>query len=356
MCGKNKASRLGMYLGPMAKKALSNERIGIIGSGSWATALAHLFALHPEASETPVNWWVRREKSLDHIAKTGHNPHYLRGLSLPLERLNMSTDIQQVVNLSDILILAIPSAYLDGALRGNGVQGLEEKTVFNAIKGLVTDEHHIPARYLHKVMGVPYDSIGLIAGPSHSEEVAQENWTYLTTASSDPALAQRLADRLANPWLRTHITDDVFGIELAAVLKNIYAVAAGVAHGMGLGDNFIAVLISNALMETDRFLRAVTSKEREVSASVYLGDLLATAYSPHSRNRTLGTMVGKGYRVGGALVEMDMIAEGYPAALGIHHINQKFNVSMPVAECTYRILHEDAVPSDEMRILADNIH
>ncbi|MDB4787305.1 NAD(P)H-dependent glycerol-3-phosphate dehydrogenase [Flavobacteriales bacterium] len=340
----------------MAKKALPNERIGIIGSGSWATALAHLFAIDPAASQQPVNWWVRRNKSLEHISKTGHNPNYLRGLSLPLDRLNMSTDIQHVVDQSDLLILAIPSAYLDGALRGNGVRGLEHKTVFNAIKGLVTDEHLIPARYLHKVMGVPYDRIGLIAGPSHSEEVAQENWTYLTTACSDQNLAQQLAERLANPWLRTHTTDDVFGIELAAVLKNIYAVAAGIAHGLGLGDNFIAVLISNALMETDRFLRAVTETDREVSSSVYLGDLLATAYSPHSRNRTLGTMVGKGYRVEGALIEMDMIAEGHPASLGIHRINKKFNVPMPVAACTYRILHEGAVPSAEMHALADHIH
>ena len=356
MSGKNKASRPSVYLGQMATKPLSKERIGVIGSGSWATALAHLFASHPSAAETPVNWWVRRKTSLQHIEKTGHNPHYLRSLSLPLDRLTMSGEIQQVVDHSDILILAVPSAYLDGALRGNGVRGLEDKVVFSAIKGLVTDQHHIPARYLHKVLGVPYDSIGLIAGPSHSEEVAQENWTYLTLACSNQTRAQKLADHLASPWLRTHTTDDVFGIELAAVLKNIYAVAAGVAHGLGLGDNFIAVLISNALMETDRFLQAVTSKKREASGSVYLGDLLATAYSPHSRNRRLGTMVGKGYRVSVALMEMDMIAEGYPAALGIHQIQQKFNVSMPVADCVYRILHEGAAPAREMRILADQIH
>ena len=230
----------------MAKKALSNARIGVIGSGSWATALAHLFAQHPSAIEYPVNWWIRRASSLEHLSKTGHNPHYLRGVSLPLDRLEMSNDIQQVVDRSDILVLAVPSAYLDGALRGNGVKRLETKVVFNAIKGLVTDEHHIPARYMHKVLGVPYDSIGLIAGPSHSEEVAQENWTYLTMACSNTVLAQHLADRLATPWLRTHTTDDVFGIELAAVLKNVYAVAAGIAHGLGLGDNFTAVLMSSA--------------------------------------------------------------------------------------------------------------
>ena len=340
----------------MAVQAPPTERIGIIGSGSWATALALLFARDEIASEHPVNWWVRRETSLDHIAKTGHNPLYLRSLSLPVERLNMTTDIQAVVDQSDVLILAVPSAYLDDALRGNKVKGLDKKIVFNAVKGLVTDEHHIPARYLHKELGVPYGRIGLIAGPSHAEEVARENWTYLTLACSNEHFAKVMADRLSSPWLRTHTTDDIFGIELAAVLKNIYAVAAGIAHGMGLGDNFIAVLISNALKETGRFLNAVNETSRDVSASAYLGDLLVTAYSPHSRNRTLGTMVGKGYRVQGALVEMDMVAEGYPAALGIHVINQKFDVPMPVAECVYSILHERIAPSIEMRILADRIH
>lgn len=338
----------------MVHSAPSTARIGIIGSGSWATALAFLFAQHEEAAKHPVRWWIRRQEALDHIQRTGHNPHYLQSLSLDLERLKLINDIQQVVDESDVLVLATPSTYLDIAL--SGVRGLSEKVVFNAVKGLVTEDHHIPARYLHKVMGVPYGRIGLISGPSHAEEVARENWTYLTLACPNVELAENMAARMRNAWLRAETTDDLFGIELAAVLKNIYAVAAGIAHGLGLGDNFIAVMMSNALKETRRFLHAVNETARDVSSSAYLGDLLVTAYSPHSRNRRLGTMVGKGYRVTGALIEMDMVAEGYHAALGIHRINETFDVPMPVAECVFRILHERVAPSIEMRILADQIH
>ena len=301
-----------------------------------------------------MHWWIRQPEALDHIRETGHNPHYLQSLSLDRDRLVLHGDVQAVIDASDLLILAVPSAYVDSAI--GEVKGLDKKVVFNAVKGLVTDDHHIPARYLNKVLGVPYGRIGLISGPSHAEEVARENWTYLTLACPNERLAERMADRMRTSWLRTETTDDLFGIELAAVLKNIYAVAAGIAHGLGLGDNFIAVMMSNALQETRGFLHAINETARDVNSSAYMGDLLVTAYSPHSRNRRLGTMVGRGYRVTGALIEMDMVAEGYPAALGIHAINQKFDVPMPVAECVYRILHEKIAPSIEMRILADNIH
>ena len=342
------------YLRGMANEAPSIPRVGVIGSGSWATALTFLFTQHPDAAEHPVHWWIRQPEALDHIRETGHNPHYLQSLSLDRDRLALHGDIQAVIDASDLLILCVPSAYVDDALRG--AHGLEDKVVFNAVKGLITDDHHIPARYLHKVFGVPYDRIGLISGPSHAEEVARKNWTYLTIACPDEALAQQVSDRLSSQWIRTETTDDLFGIELAAVLKNVYAVAAGIAHGLGLGDNFIAVMMSNALQETKRFLHAVNETARDVNASAYMGDLIVTAYSPHSRNRRLGTMIGRGYRVRGAIIEMDMIAEGYPAAKGIHEINQKFGVHMPVAECVYRVLHDNIAPTIEMRILADNIH
>ena len=297
----------------MASKAPSITRVGIIGSGSWATALAFLFTQHEDAAEHPVRWWIRQPEALAHIQRTGHNPHYLQSLSLDRSRLALHNDVQQVIDDSDVLILAVPSAYVESAI--GAVQGLDKKVVFNAVKGLVSDDHHIPARYLHKVMGVPYGRIGLISGPSHAEEVARENWTYLTLACPNERLAERMADRMRTSWLRTETTDDLFGIELAAVLKNIYAVAAGIAHGLGLGDNFIAVMMSNALKETRGFLHAIHETARDVNSSAYMGDLLVTAYSPHSRNRRLGTMVGRGYRVTGALVLGEEEGEGRgPAA------------------------------------------
>lgn len=338
----------------MATSPSTTGRIGIIGSGSWGTALAFLASWHEWGEHPAVHWWVRREETREHIARTGHNPHYLKALTLNRERLIPSVSLQEVVDASDIVILAVPSAHLDSVIEGQ-VTGLEDKYVFSAVKGLVTADHHIPARYLHKVMGVPYSRIGLISGPSHAEEVAREQHTYLTLASADLAAAQLLVERLSNPWLHVHCTEDVFGIELAAVLKNIYAVAAGITHGLGLGDNFLSVLVSNAITETQRFLDAVNKTPRSVCESPYLGDLLVTAYSPHSRNRTLGNMVGKGYSVKGALMEMGMVAEGYRSALGIHEINSKFGVEMPIADAVYRILHEDMSPKLEMQILTNHI-
>ncbi|MED5336338.1 MAG: NAD(P)-binding domain-containing protein [Bacteroidota bacterium] len=259
----------------MASQAPSIPRVGVIGSGSWATALTFLFTQHEEAATHPVHWWIRQPESLEHIRKTGHNPHYLQSLTLDRDRLAFHGDVQAVVDASDLVVLCVPSAYLDDALQG--VTGLDGKVVFNAIKGFITDDHHIPARYLHKVFRVPYDRIGLISGPSHAEEVARKNWTYLTLACPDVPLAEAVADRVRNPWLRTETTDDLFGIELAAVLKNVYAVAAGIAHGLGLGDNFIAVMMANALQETRRFLDAVNETSRDVNASAYMGDLIVTA-------------------------------------------------------------------------------
>ncbi len=340
----------------MESEAPSTPRIGIIGSGSWATAIASLLTWHDSPEIPAVNWWVRRRESLEHIERTGHNPHYLRSLTLKRNRLALSSDLNTIVEGSDILILAVPSAHLDTVLEAQPLPAFKDKVVFSAIKGLVSEDHHIPARYLHKVMGVPYDRIGLISGPSHAEEVAREQWTYLTMACPDVGVAEKLADRMANPWLHIRCNDDLFGIELSAVLKNVYAIAAGVSHGLGIGDNFNAVLIASALNETERFLNAVNSTSRDLSSSAYLGDLLVTAYSPHSRNRALGTMVGKGYSVPGALMEMGMVAEGYRSALGIHMINRKFGVHMPVADAVYRIFHEQVAPSIEMRILSEHIH
>jgi len=338
----------------MANEASSIGRIGIIGSGSWGTALAFLSTWHDLEGAPPVHWWVRQEEMRHHLIRTGRNPSYLKGLALNMERLRPTGQLEEVMDQSDVLILTVPSAHLDGVLEEHA-ERMAGKAVFSAVKGLVSDEHHIPARYLHKVLGVPYSHIGLIAGPSHAEEVAREQHTYLTVASTDPELGQRLSDRLSSTWLHVQCTEDIFGIELAAVLKNIYAVAAGISHGLGLGDNFMSVLVSNSIRETQRFLDAVNETPRDACESTYLGDLLVTAYSPHSRNRTLGTMVGKGYSVKGALMEMGMVAEGYRSALGIHEINRKFEVDMPIADAVYRILHEEMSPRLEMQILTNHI-
>lgn len=329
----------------------NSPRIGLLGSGSWATAIAKMLLSNTEE----LNWWVRREETAEYLSMFGRNPHYIQSISFIPTQLNVSTDMQEVIDASDILIFAIPSIHLDQTIKRYQPKRLEDKVIFSAIKGMVVEYDSIPARYIHKEFGTPYDQIGMIAGPCHAEEVAREKLSYLTIACPNKEHARTFADLLATPYIRTEISDDVIGAELAAVLKNVYAIAAGIAHGLGYGDNFLSVLISNASQEMKSFLAAVHHLDRDVKASPYLGDLLVTAYSPHSRNRTLGTMIGKGYSVKGAIMEMDMVAEGYNGSQGIHQMNKHFQARLPIADAVYRILHEKMSPVIEMRLLTDQL-
>lgn len=306
-------------------------------------------------NEPELQWWVRREDTRDHLLQYGRNPRYIQSIEFDTTRIRVTTDMQAVIDASDILIFAIPSGYLDATIQEYKPQGLGDKIIINAIKGMVVEYNSIPARYLHKQFNIPYDRIGLIAGPCHAEEVAREKLSYLTIACPDSAIARTVANALTTRYIRIQTSNDVFGAELAAVLKNIYAIGAGIALGLGYGDNFLSVLISNASQEMKRFLAAVNQHDRDVKESAYLGDLLVTAYSLHSRNRTLGLMIGKGYSVKGAIMEMNMVAEGFNGSNGIFHMNQKFNVNMPIADSVYRILHERMSPVIEMRLLTEHL-
>ena len=328
-----------------------SPRIGLLGSGSWATAIAKMLVHNTET----LHWWVRREETAEYLQMYGRNPHYIQSISLPTSQLRVSTNMQEVIDASDILIFAIPSVHLHRTIQEHKPQGLADKVIFSAIKGMVVDYNSIPARYFHKEFRTPYNRIGLIAGPCHAEEVAREKLSYLTVACPDLALARTMADLLTTRYIRVNTSEDVFGTELAAVLKNIYAIAAGIAHGLGYGDNFLSVLIANASQEMKRFLAAVHQVDRDVKGSPYLGDLLVTAYSPHSRNRTLGMMIGKGYSVKGAIMEMDMVAEGFNGSQGIYLMNKQFQVHLPIADAVYRILHEKMSPVIEMRLLIEEL-
>ena len=325
--------------------------VGILGSGSWATAIAKMLCHNVDI----LHWWVRGQETADELMTYGHNPRYIQSISFPKDKLNVTTDMQAVVDACDVLVVVIPSLHLDSVFRERNVTGMQDKILFSAIKGMVSEYDSIPARYLHKAFGTPYENIGIVCGPCHAEEVAREKLSYLTVACPTEGHAEWLAERLETRYIRVQTSDDVFGAELAAVLKNVYAIAAGIAHGLGYGDNFISVLVSNASQEMKRFLAAVHEIDRDVKGSPYLGDLLVTAYSPHSRNRTLGTMIGKGYTVKSAILEMDMVAEGYTGSQGIHALNGKFEVDIPIADAVFRILHEKMAPSIEMRLLSDEL-
>jgi glycerol-3-phosphate dehydrogenase (NAD(P)+) len=324
-------------------------RIGILGSGSWATALAKMICENVDE----LNWWVRSMDTLEFLEEHGSNPRYIESIQFPKEKLRLSNDMQEVIDNSDILIVAIPSMFLDDAFQSANPQGLEGKIIFSAIKGMIPQFNSIPARYLHKKFDIPYENLGIICGPCHAEEVARERLSYLTVACPDTDKAELFAPFLRTRYIKVSTSDDVFGAELAAVLKNVYAVGAGLAHGLGYGDNFISVLISNTAIEMKRFIDHVHDIDRDIKSSPYLGDLLVTAYSVNSRNRALGTMVGSGYTVKAAVIEMKMVAEGMTGAKGIFEMNKKYGVEMPIADAVYRILHERMSPVLELRLLSD---
>ena len=330
---------------------MENKEISVIGGGSWATAIVKMLSNHADK----VHWWMRDADKANYINKYLHNPRYLSSVQFEREKISVSNDLTEIISKSDLIVIATPSAFLMDVFGERDNSDLEHKTIYSAVKGIVPEVHQIPARFFHKRFKTPYDSIGIISGPCHAEEVALERLSYLTIACQNQEKAQRLASLLECRYIKTHLSDDLFGTEISAILKNIYAVASGIYNGLGYGDNFQAVLISNAVQEIERFVDALNPIHRDVKSSAYLGDLLVTAYSQFSRNRTFGSMVGKGYSVMSAQMEMNMTAEGYYAAKSIIKINEKFNVDIPIATAVYRVLYEKISPAVEMRILADKL-
>ena len=325
-------------------------KIAIIGSGSWATALAKILLNNVER----INWYFRNSENIDQFKRFRHNPNYLRGIEFDIDQIDFYDDINEAIEGADVLVLTIPSAFLHESLAGLKVD-ISHKFVVSAIKGIIPEGNMIVGRYLHEIFKVPYDRVGVIAGPCHAEEVALERLSYLTIACPDIKRARDFAFKLECPYIRSHVSDDIFGTEYASVLKNIIAIASGIVHGLRYGDNFQAVLISNAIQEIKRFVDKVHPITRDIKSSAYLGDLLVTAYSQFSRNRTFGAMIGKGYTTRTAQIEMHMVAEGYYATKSIHEINETFNVNMPICDAVYNILYENVPPSIEIRQLTEKL-
>ena len=329
-----------------------SKKIAVIGGGSWATALIKILSNNVGS----LNWYMRNETAVDHILKFRHNPNYLQSVEIDLNKINVSTNLIEVIRPVDIVIIASPSAFLVNLFENFPPELFNEKVVFSSVKGIIPEYNAIPARFIHKSFTIPYDRIGIICGPCHAEEVALERLSYLTVACQDEDLAEEMAEILACRYIKTTISDDLIGTEISAVLKNVYSIASGICSGLGYGDNFQAVLISNAIQETENLIDEMSPIHRDVKSSAYLGDLLVTAYSKFSRNRTFGYMIGKGYSVKSAQLEMDMIAEGFYAAKSLMEIKKKFQVEMPIVEAVNNILYEKISPVIEMRILTDRLN
>jgi len=328
---------------------VSSKKIAVIGGGSWATAQVKILS----SNLNTIYWWVRSEETVEHIKLYKHNPKYLQSVEFDTNKLVVSSILIEILLAAEYIIIATPSAFLVELFKDIDPSIFKGKVVFSAVKGIIPEYNAIPARYIHKTFGVPYSKIGIICGPCHAEEVALERLSYLTIACPDEVIASTMARALSCRYIKTTVSDDLFGTEFSAILKNIYAVASGICSGLGYGDNFQSVLVSCAIQEIENFIDVVNPIHRDVKSSAYLGDLLVTAYSKFSRNRTFGYMIGKGYSVKSAQLEMEMIAEGYYAVKCLIEINKKFKVELPIVEAVYAIVYEKKDASLVIRQLAD---
>ena len=330
--------------------AIPQGKLAIMGGGSWATAIAKILL----STEDSINWYIRRDDRIADFKRLGHNPAYLTSVQFDINRINFSSDINQIVNESEVLVFVTPSPYFKSHMKKLKVK-LRDKFVVSAIKGIVPDDNLLMSDYFHRYYGVPEENISVVAVPCHAEEVALERLSYLTVGCKELENAQDIARKLTNSYVKTSVSEDVAGIEFSSVLKNVYAIAAGICSGLKYGDNFQAVLMSNAIQEMNSFLAtARPMPNRAVNDSVYLGDLLVTGYSNFSRNRVFGTMIGKGYSVKAAQLEMEMIAEGYYGTKCMKEINEHYRVNMPILDAIYNILYEHISPVIEIKLLTDS--
>ena len=337
--------------------------IAIIGGGSWATAIAKIVIGHTHH----IGWYMRRDDRIEDFRRLQHNPAYLTSVHFNIDEIYFSSNLNDIVQRYSTLVFVTPSPYLKNHLKKLRTR-LSDKFIVTAIKGIVPDENLVCSEYFHQVYDVPYDNLACIGAPSHAEEVALERLSYLTVGCADTEKAQAFADVLASGFIKTKTSADVLGIEYASVLKNVYAIAAGICSGLKYGDNFQAVLMSNALQEMNRFLTVIkeihdettaltakgTQQQTSIIDSAYVGDLLVTGYSNFSRNRTFGSMIGKGYSVKSAQIEMEMIAEGYFGTKCMKEINQRLHVNMPILDAVYNILYERIAPQIEIKLLTDS--
>jgi len=322
--------------------SVKGNKWAVLGSGSWATALVKI--LSDNVVEKEISWWLRSEETADFIRNNRHNPKYLTSVEIHSENIHIDSDIKTVIDDADFVLIVVPSAFLGEVFFQIPEEWFRGKKIISAVKGLIPETGQIVGEYLQDQYKMPLENIAVITGPCHAEEVALERLSYLTVASDSLSLTGQISGMIKNRYIRTTESDDIYGTEYAAVLKNIYAITAGICHGLGFGDNFQAVLMSNAIREIKRFIDTAHPISRDIDDSAYLGDLLVTGYSQFSRNRTFGNMLGKGYPVKSAQLEMNMIAEGYYATRSIYEMNLHYEVDMPILAFTWQVVYGGQAP------------
>ncbi len=327
-------------------------KYAVFGAGSWATAIVKMLCENLDE----VGWYMRSVYIKEHLLKEQHNPSYISSVEFHLNQLKLSNDINEIAEYADVMIFAIPSAFIHTELEKLNVD-ISNKIVVSAVKGILPESGKLLGQHFHDLYNVPFENIAVIAGPCHAEEVALERLSYLTISCADAEKAKAIAENLSSEYIKTKISDDIVGVEYAAMLKNIYAIASGIAHGLGYGDNFQSVLMSNSIREMKRFIKKRHKMKRNINNSAYLGDLLVTGYSTFSRNRMFGNMIGKGYTVKSAQMEMSMVAEGYYATKSAYVLNEKDSkkIKIPIIKAVYDILYEGKDPKTVFQKLTEKL-
>ena len=328
-----------------------NKNIGVLGAGSWGTALVKMLSENCDK----IFWYCRNDIQINEIIKTKKNPKYLKDLEIDIDKISICSDLNLIIDNSDILIIAIPSPYIEKSLNKHKT-ALASKIIFSGSKGVIPESHLVITEHLHKQYNIPYENLGILSGPTHAEEIAKGKLSYLTIGSSNDEISKYLSKKLFSPYVHTSLSNDVIGIEYAATLKNIYSILVGISFGLGYGDNFISVLISHCTKEMINFIKSIDNVKREFSHSAYIGDLLVTTYSKHSRNRTFGEMIGKGLPVKKAISKMSMIVEGYYATKNAYEISKSKNMNFEIIKVVHEILYNNKNAELELKLLAEKLN
>lgn len=328
-----------------------NKNIGVLGAGSWGTALVKMLSENCDK----IFWYSRNDIQIKEIIKTKKNPKYLKDLEIDTDKISISSDLNLIIDNSDILIIAIPSPYIEKSLNEHKT-ALANKIIFSGSKGVIPESHLVITEHLHKLYNIPYKNLGILSGPTHAEEIAKGKLSYLTVGSSNDEISKYLSKKLFSPYVHTSLSNDVIGIEYAATLKNIYSILVGISFGLGYGDNFISVLISHCTKEMINFIKSIDNVKREFSHSAYIGDLLVTTYSKHSRNRTFGEMIGEGLPVKKAISKMSMIVEGYYATKNAYEISKSKNMNFEIIKVVHEILYNNKNAELELKLLAEKLN
>ena len=328
-----------------------NKNIGVLGAGSWGTALVKMLSENCDK----IFWYSRNDIQIKEIIKTKKNPKYLKDLEIDTDKISISLDLNFIIDNSDILIIAIPSPYIEKSLNEHKT-ALANKIIFSGSKGVIPESHLVITEHLHKQYNIPYKNLGILSGPTHAEEIAKGKLSYLTVGSSNDEISKYLSKKLFSPYVHTSLSNDVIGIEYAATLKNIYSILVGISFGLGYGDNFISVLISHCTKEMINFIKSIDNVKREFSHSAYIGDLLVTTYSKHSRNRTFGEMIGEGLPVKKAISKMSMIVEGYYATKNAYEISKSKNMNFEIIKVVHEILYNNKNAELELKLLAEKLN